>query len=67
MIYAEYALELSNFDFYFEKERVFDFSAIDPRLVFVLLVGIFIGFAVGYKLKKANVSQKPRKTRKKKR
>jgi uncharacterized protein len=67
MIYAEYALELSNFDFYFEKERLFDFSAIDPRLVFVLVVGILIGFAVGYKVKKTRMPEKPKKARKKKR
>ena len=65
MIYAEYALELSNFDFYFEKEAVFDFSQINYKLVFVLILGLFVGFLLGSRMKKPKIKKANSKKRKK--
>lgn len=52
IIYAEYALELSNFDFYFEKRKTFSFSKIDPDLLAILIVGICIGYLIASKFSK---------------
>ena len=53
MIYAEYALELSNFDFYFEKKELFDFSRIDYRILLALIAGACIGLFIGIRLRKS--------------
>ena len=61
-IYAEYALELSNFDFYFEKKKAMGFSGINKKLAFILVLGICIGYLISVFLseKKPNKKQKTR-------
>ncbi len=61
IIYSEYALELGNFDFYFEKKDR-KMPDLDYSLLFVLIMGICIGFLIGSRLntKKAKKSKSKR-------
>lgn len=47
LLYAEYALELSNVGMYFEKES-FDFRIPRLDIIFALIIGIFIGSFITY-------------------
>ncbi len=47
LLYAEYALELSNVRMYFEKES-FDFRVPKLDILFALIIGIFIGSFITY-------------------
>ncbi len=47
LIYSEYALELSNLDIYFKKERRLGWMRIDHRYLLLFLGGTILGFSVG--------------------
>jgi len=59
MIYAEYALELSNFDFYFEKKGFFDImkNNYNYNPLLLLVMGICLGILIGSRLKKSKKSK----------
>lgn len=61
LIYAEYALELSNFDFYFEK-KMYHLLYLDYEIVAVLAVGICIGYLASFLVRKKE--EHPKKLKK---
>jgi uncharacterized protein len=60
VIYSEYALELSNFDFYFEKRKLLDSTGIDKDLLFILVIGICIGYLIAVKFAGKEQKKKPK-------
>ncbi len=44
LLYAEYSLELSNFDFYFKKKGLGFF--VDEKIIVVFIVGLLLGFGL---------------------
>ncbi len=53
IIYSEYAMELSSFEFYFEKtegfsiQKLISIGRIDRQIIGMLLIGLGIGFVLG--------------------
>ena len=64
MMYAEYALEVSNFDFYFEKKDGIKIPKIELRVALIFIFGILIGLGIGLKARKPTKQKKPRPKKK---
>ncbi|MFQ5474980.1 MAG: hypothetical protein ACE5DM_04040, partial [Candidatus Nanoarchaeia archaeon] len=47
LIYAEYALELSNLDIYFKQKRLFEIPMINFWLLWTLVLGLIVGYIAG--------------------
>ncbi|MBN2112073.1 hypothetical protein JW707_03155 [Candidatus Woesearchaeota archaeon] len=60
VIYAEYALELSSFDFYFEKRKPAYLPDIDNNLLFILVLGICIGYVIAGRFAKKRQGKNPK-------
>ena len=62
LLYAEYALELSNLDIYFKERKMTKIWKVENSMIYILVMGVLIGFIMGFIVKK-----KPNKKAKKKR
>ncbi|MBW2996392.1 hypothetical protein KY332_03770 [Candidatus Woesearchaeota archaeon] len=61
LVYSEYALELSNLDIYFNKERKFRVAFVDREKLMLLLGGIVLGVMAVLLIKKKGVKVKKKK------
>ncbi len=60
LLYLEYALELSNYDLYFEQERKGFYWKVDSSLLWIFSLGFFIGVFVSFLIfnRKKNIRKK---------
>ncbi|MBW2988462.1 hypothetical protein KY318_03040 [Candidatus Woesearchaeota archaeon] len=55
LLYAEFALELSNLDMYFPDYRAKRIAIYDTRMISVLCIGILIGIVLGYAITRISI------------